>query len=63
VAKLFVPPTVPRSIIPPCFVQEKACASASPVMVLSPTTWPAAFTAVATLKVPPRVPRSTAVGV
>ena len=40
-----VPPRVPRSIIPPASVQENAWLSASPAMLLTPTTWPFSFTA------------------
>src|SRR5919198_153177 len=57
------PPSVPRSTIPPASVQEKAWDGPPTVSWLSPTTWPLAFTAAASLEVPPSVPRSIAVTV
>src|SRR2546423_769904 len=54
-----VPPSVPRSIMPPACVHEKAWTSASPAIVLCPTISPLAFTAAASLHVPPSVPRSS----
>src|SRR5205085_4994851 len=37
-AMVIVPPSVPRSTIPPALVHEKAWYSASPAVVLTPTT-------------------------
>src|SRR5207245_1958235 len=59
VRKLFVPPSVPRSTIPPPDVQENAWVAALPLVADWPTTWPLPVTALASLNVPPSVPRST----
>src|SRR5439155_779124 len=46
------PPRLPRSIIPPACVHEKAWGP------LLPTTWPLSFTATAMVGRPPGAPRS-----
>ena len=44
VARLWIPPRVPRSTIPPAAVHENACSALSPVRKLTPTTCPLSLT-------------------
>ena len=61
---LYVPPSVPRSCIPPDAVHRNAWEAPPAVLLAVPVTWPSSLIAVAELCVPPgSVPRSVIVAV